>query len=237
MIALVITAQAAAQQAEARATEPATVSPQATISPATALATGAQPNTQAGAPSPLTHTIKVPRRAGLKFVMVAPLSSETSKVGDDVPLRLAQSLVINNVTVLPAGEIVHGRVVKVKKTRACKDGTVKWNLDSIPFPDGSTASTRIWQVGMSVVPDRLLAEGSSPEEPLWYPAINNWWDVILGLPMFAVDAALIAIFLGLAIIAAPAFIGQGSCTRGKDYKVRAETPVAIMVTKTHLVRY
>src|SRR5690242_6715406 len=88
--------------------------------------------------------IKVPRRAGLKFVTLKPLSSETAEVGDEIPLQLERPLIINNTIVLPAGQVVKAKVTKVRKAHKCKDGEVQWKLDRLPFPDSSTAKTQIW---------------------------------------------------------------------------------------------
>jgi len=235
VIASVISAQAEAQQLGAAAPEIASESQSAL--PATNSVSEPRLDKENKAPVPKTHTIEVPRRAGLKFVTLELLSSETSKVGDDVPVRLDRDLVINNMTVLPAGTIAHGRVVEVKKQTKCKNGQVHWKLETIPFPDGSTAKAQLWGVGVSEVPERLFKTDEG-ESFVFFPAINEWWEVILSLPIYAMDVVNLAILSPFLLLAVGSGIGQDSCTTpGKIYELAAGSSVAVMVTKAHKVTY
>ena len=81
---------------------------------------------------------------GLKLALLQPLDSATAKAGDDVPLRLSRPLVVNGVTLLGEGDVLHGKVTRVKRSGPrCRDGEVDWKLDRIPFSDGTTARSNV----------------------------------------------------------------------------------------------
>ena len=186
-----------------------------------------------------SQTIKVPRRAGLKFVTVAPLSSATAKVGDDVPLRLVRPLVVDNLMLLPAGTVVNAKVTAVRRAHKCKDGAVHWQLDRIPFQDLSTAKSKIWTVSPSfdlTVSPRLFKESNNDELEL--PVINEWWEVPLAAPLYVFEFICISPLLAIVAVFAPLMLLDHSCTApGKEYELPAGSSVAVMITQTHHVRY
>src|SRR5215470_15588005 len=86
----------------------------------------------------------VRKGTGLKMALLQPLDSRTAKKGDDVPLRLSRPLVVNGVTLLREGEILHGKVTRVKHAGPrCRNGEVKFKLDRVPFADGTTARSKV----------------------------------------------------------------------------------------------
>src|SRR5690242_5984362 len=70
--------------------------------------------------------VKVSKGMILKFANLQPIDSATAKEGDQVPLKLVHSVVIDGVTVLSEGELVYGKVSRVKRAgKDCRDGAVK----------------------------------------------------------------------------------------------------------------
>lgn len=62
------------------------------------------------------HQAVARKGAGLKLALLRPLDSATAKAGDDVPLRLSRPLVVNGVTLLREGDVLHGKVTRVKRS-------------------------------------------------------------------------------------------------------------------------
>lgn len=190
------------------------------------------------APSP-KRTIIVPRRAGLKFLTVAPLSSATTKSGDRVALRLDRPLIINNQTVLAAGTVVNATVTRVKRADKCHDGEVHWKLDRVAFPDSSTAKTKIWatEPGPTLeVPARLFRNETEDGFTFTsWPAINEWWEAPFAAPMYAFLIVFSSPLLALLAIALP--FSPSCSVPGKEYELPAGSSVAVMVTEAHHVNY
>jgi hypothetical protein len=82
----------------------------------------------------------------LHFETLRGLDSATTKAGERVPLRLTEPFVVDGVTLLTVGAKAEGRVSKVQRLEMhCRNGDVKWSVDSISFPDGSRLSAEIRQ--------------------------------------------------------------------------------------------
>lgn len=64
------------------------------------------------------------KNTALKFALLELLYPVSAKVSDDVPLRLARPLVVDGVTLLPAGGVFHARVTKVKNPLSVKAATL-----------------------------------------------------------------------------------------------------------------
>jgi hypothetical protein len=98
--------------------------------------------------TPVSGQVKVPRGTVLNFTLLQGLDSATAKVGDDVALQLESPLVVDGVTLLPVGEVVHGRVTKVKRVGPRgRDGEVDLKLKRIRFADGTTAKATVGYLG------------------------------------------------------------------------------------------
>ena len=173
---------------------------------------------QAGTPK----VVKVERNTLLQFALLQPLDPATARPGDDVPLRLTQSLTVDAVEVLPAGSVVHGKVTKVTPAgRHCTNGAVKWRLESIPLPDGSTLKT-----------DRNARVPPPPKQ-------HHSADETVGLVIQ--DAVFLAAFVaGMPIYgvrqAVTAPFRHGSCSRWHDLPLPANATVGIRIREDHEVR-
>ena len=110
-------------------------------------------------PSPSSHTVLVRKNTALKFALLEPIDPRPAKVGDDVPMRLARPLVVDGVTSLPAGDLFHARVMKVKPPNKCKCGDVQLELSRVSFADSTSARTRV--LFLSPLEDALVQENYS----------------------------------------------------------------------------
>lgn len=170
-----------------------------------------------------TNIVKVRKGTGLKFITLQPIDSSKAKVGDDVPLRLVRPLVHDGVTLLAAGEVIHGRVTKLKRAKpSCRDAAVEWRLDRITFADASTAKVKVNFINPSAdfeVPAQLSDH-----------QINPWVWTFLG-PFAAATAPVIL----------PGMAAEGISNRcpglGNKYVLPANATVAVMVAEDHNVRY
>jgi hypothetical protein len=85
----------------------------------------------------VSHTVRLKRGEALVLVLLTPLDSGRTQIGDDVSLKLLLPLTVEGVNVLPDGWPVHGRVSDVTRAdRNCKPGSVVWKPDEITMPDG-----------------------------------------------------------------------------------------------------
>ena len=175
----------------------------------------------------------------LRLTNVQPLDSSTAKVGDQVPLKLARPLVVNGVTVLPEGELVYGRVTRVKQAgKDCRDGVVKWKVDSITFPDSTQARAHIMfaKQGPDVpVPDvepgkdRRLGSGEILD------GIGTGMEAAM---WFIVLAPFLIIFLP-SILADQASSNAKACggKMGHEYLLPEHSTVAVAISRDHAVQH
>jgi hypothetical protein len=192
---------------------------------------------QAGQPAVAgakARKLKLHRHTGLKFNLVQPLSSATAKPGDDVPLKLANPLVIDGVTVLQAGEVVNAKVVKVKKARSsCNNGEVQWKLENLTMPDSTQVKTSIHFAAPDPnlkVPARFVP---------WKEAldVDNWWEAILLIPGFALIVVGYAVLLPLAPIVLLAYAGSSCGVPGNEFQLPAGATVGVEISENHTIQY
>lgn len=192
---------------------------------------------QAGTQAPSgtkPRKLKLHRHTGLKFNLVQPLSSATAKPGDEVPLKLANPLVIDGVTILQAGEVVNAKVVKVKRARSsCKNGNVEWKLDHLAMPDSTLVKASIDFAAPS--PDAKVPDRFSP----WKDAlgVDNWWEAILLVPEYALIAIVYAPLLALAPIGLLALAGNGCDVAGNEFQLPAGSTVGVEIRENLTVHY
>jgi len=71
------------------------------------------------------------------LVLLTPLDSSRTQVGDEVSLKLLLPLTVEGMNILPDGWPVQGRVSDVTRAGSnCKRGAVVWKPDEITLPDG-----------------------------------------------------------------------------------------------------
>jgi len=178
--------------------------------------------------------VKVSKGIILRFANLQPIDSATAKEGDRVPLKLVRSVVIDGVTVLSEGELVYGRVTRVKRAgKNCHDGAVNWKVDSITFPDSTQAKTHMFLVtpGDVPVPDMEHRESAGD-------IADDFASILEGVMWFVMLSPLLILFL-------PAFLDQwvGSKKRecggkmGHEYLVPENSTVALAISRDYAVTH
>src|SRR6478609_2586755 len=178
--------------------------------------------------------VKVSKGVILRFANLQPIDSATAKEGDQVPLKLVRSVVIDGVTVLSEGELVYGRVTRVKRAgKNCHDGAVNWKVDSITFPDSTQAKTHMFLVtpGDVPVPDMEHRESAGD-------IADDFASILEGVMWFVMLSPLLILFL-------PAFLDQwvGSKKRecggkmGHEYLVPENSTVALAISRDYAVTH
>lgn len=89
---------------------PAAPSPAATTAPGSAVPAAMPASVDASARS-------IPADTEVLLETAQPLSSATAKRGDAFALRLAEPLLVNGATVLPAGATCHGEIIHAERSR------------------------------------------------------------------------------------------------------------------------
>jgi hypothetical protein len=176
--------------------------------------------------TPAQKTV-VRRGTALKVSTLQPLDSAAARPGDDVPLRLSRPLVVNGVTLLREGELLHGRVTQVQHAGPkCSNGQVRWKVEHIVLANADTVQTRLYTdvPWRHSVPDELpLGRESNFYQRFVSPALK---------------APIVA--LGLLVIW-PAFIlpdGSPPCKEpGKESLLPANSTLIVVITKDHHVRF
>ena len=79
----------------------------------------------------------IPEGTTLQIELTEELSSKKAKVGDAVPLRLVENLIINDVIVIPAGSKVKGVVTKSRKAGGLgRGGKLEFQIVSVNTING-----------------------------------------------------------------------------------------------------
>lgn len=99
---------------------------------------------QAQDTSAITHKAKLHKGRGVKLATVAPLSSATAKEGQEIKLRVAQPATFGSIILLSEGEIVSGRIAKVKRAKSnCSDGEITLEVKSLTFHGASSVHSKV----------------------------------------------------------------------------------------------
>jgi hypothetical protein len=175
------------------------------------------------------HQVIVRKGTGLKLALLQPLDSATAKAGDDVPLRLSRPLVVNGVTLLGEGDVLHGKVTRVKRSGPrCRGGEVAWELDRIPFSDGTTARSNVHSI--TAAPDTAVDEVLDTGE------IDAW--LLLSPLAVLIEAPLIIISLPFMLFNYALAGGFHGCTMpGKEFQMPANATVGVVILRDHHVSY
>ena len=79
----------------------------------------------------------IPKGTTLQIELTKELSSKKAKVGDLVPLKIVQNLIINDVVVIPAGAEVKGVVTKARKAGGLgRGGKLEFTIVSVDTING-----------------------------------------------------------------------------------------------------
>src|SRR5882672_10856574 len=117
------------------------------------------------------QSVMVRKGTAFRLNNVGPIDPATAQRGDKVPLRVADPVIVDGVTVLAAGTTVYGTVREVKRTSpnsARFTGSVHWTLDEVEFSDSSRGRTRVDGI-LRAVPD-----GANNPRLVVYDDRNNW---------------------------------------------------------------
>lgn len=177
------------------------------------------------------HRAIVRKGAGLKLAMLQPLDSATAQAGDDVPLRLSRPLVVNGVTLLGEGEVLHGKVIRVKRSGPrCRNGEVNWKLDRIPFSDGTTARSSVRFT--TPTPDANVGDQLDTGEvsPFF------WLFVVPLAGPFVVAFMIVASPVMLFNAMSPGSL-NGCTMPGKEFQMPANATVGVVILREHHVSY
>ena len=79
-------------------------------------------------------TVTIPKNTEIKLVLLDTVSSATAEKGQSVHLAVASDVIVDGVTVLPAGTLVLGEVSRaIPAVPNKRQGVLKFMLDSIPL--------------------------------------------------------------------------------------------------------
>ena len=79
----------------------------------------------------------IPKGVVLKVELTKELTSKKAKVGDAVPLKLVENLIVNDVVVAPAGSEVKGVVTKARKAGGLgRGGKLEFTIVSVKAING-----------------------------------------------------------------------------------------------------
>jgi|ERR1041385_2068564 hypothetical protein len=181
------------------------------------------------------HTVVVSRGTVLKLSTVQPLDSATARPGDDIPLRLSRPLVVNGVTLLREGDVLHGRVTRVKHGgKHCRSGLVAWKIDHVAFEDHTTTQSMMYYPPPNLeVPEHTEITGMNSlrgGRRIGFYALTGTF-FLTALPFMTGHALLFS---------APPFSHSSDnahCTAPQEFQLPPGTRVAVVITKEHHVRF
>lgn len=92
-------------------------------------------------PGPTERTVEVPAGTVIKGELQTSLNSKTTQAGDAFSMRVSEPVVVDGLTVIPAGMVVHGAVKAVEPAgRASQKASMTLVFDSITLPGGRTVA-------------------------------------------------------------------------------------------------
>ena len=175
----------------------------------------------------------------LKLTNVQPLDSTRAKEGDQVPLKLARPLVVDGITVLPEGAFVYGRVTRVKHAgKDCRDGAVKWKVDSVTFPDSTQAKAHI-----------LFAEADQnfavPDVEPGKDKRLKAGDVLDGMGVGFEAVMWFIVLAPIIIILLPSSLDENAQAKAKacggkmghEYLLPENSTVAVAISRNHAIQH
>ncbi len=148
------------------------------------------------------------------------INSRVARVDDTFTATLVESLVIREVTVLPVGAVIEGRIIKVKSASAGGgDGNLTVSFETIRFANGTKREIQ------GVLVKRLEAD-SSPKLKVLTIVGATALGGIVGAVSKAENGALIGAGIG-----AGAGAGIALLQKGKDVGIKADEKFEIELVK------
>lgn len=87
--------------------------------------------------------ITVPDGKPVDTKLTKDLFSATAKVGDEVGLTVAHSVMQDDLVIIPKGAVLSARITSVYHAgRASRNGKVSFSVENVSLPDGETAALR-----------------------------------------------------------------------------------------------
>lgn len=98
----------------------------------------------AAAPSASSaDVITVPDGKPVETKLTKDLSTAAAKVGDDVGLTVAHSVVQDGLVIIPEGTALSAKITAVRHAgRASRNGNVSFSVENVTLPEGETATLR-----------------------------------------------------------------------------------------------
>jgi hypothetical protein len=178
------------------------------------------------------RNVTVRKGVYLKFETLQPLDSATATAGDNVPLRLARPLVVDDIVLLPVGALANATVSKVERAKPDgRYGRVDLRLDRIDFADGTVAECKVepnFSGSFEWVPEYIGNQSA-----------GGWDDVKSTLGMLPL---IPVVLIGAAIhhdgnASRRSDTPPTSVTPGKEEVMPPGTTIAVWITRNHKVRY
>jgi len=196
-------------------------------------AASAQPAQTAPGSASTPQTVRLRKGMFLKLETLRALDLATAHPGDPVPLRFKRALYVEGVTLIPAGTLVNGTIVKVTKSgRHCPAGEIVWHLTTITLPDSSVVRTRVRYSsngGDLYVPDNIQDKAS--QDTSVGDRVGRGIETTVALPII-VPLLPIA---GINWLARKPLHGCTSYSYNKP--LRAHSTVAVEIREDHDVHY
>ena len=151
---------------------------------------------------------RVPVGTHIRLRMEGEISSKFSTVNDTFLARIAIPVVIRDVTVLPAGTLVEGRIVEASPAGfGSRDGRMDFRIETLKFSD---------EVNRSI--DGVPVEPFKPKRSnRWLPAVGgSIIGAAVGFAVGSAPGAAIGAGIGGGIGAGAGYSRKGSNVRLKD---------------------
>jgi hypothetical protein len=100
-------------------------------------------NAAAAPPASSPDVITIPDGKPIDTKLTKDLSTATAKVGDDVGLTVAHSIMQDGLVIIPKGTVLSAKITSVRHAgRASRNGKVSFAVENAALPGGETAAFR-----------------------------------------------------------------------------------------------
>lgn len=184
----------------------------------------------ATAKSDWPKTVTIPSGSTLHIALNSPLATNTSKAGDNFTARLNEHVRVDQMTVLPVGTEVRGRVVVAEEPhRTTGKAQLTLAFDQLVDPSGKLHS-------LSTAPAVLVAQGDkiSDEEKVAAGAVIGGVIGVLSSSKQRAKGAVVGAAAGAAAGGAIALATKGkqiSLPAGQHFAVELDESIRVSVTQ------